>query len=161
MSSARVFILLNFAQTFMGLVDGYFWEVVDRGGLVARVWGMRYEFELPYPPSLNSYYRHVGAKVLISEKGRAYRAEVERVVRYLRRAGRVPAEPMSGELVVEVYIDPPDKRTRDVDNLPKSVLDALTKSGLWSDDGEIYRLVLERRREVVRGGRLTVCVDTI
>ena len=122
---------------------------------------MRYEFTLPYPPSLNSYYRHVGAKVLISEKGRSYRAEVERVVRDLRQAGRVPAEPLSGELAVEVYIDPPDKRTRDVDNLPKSVLDALTKSGLWSDDGEICRLVLERRREVVRGGRLSVSVETI
>jgi crossover junction endodeoxyribonuclease RusA len=32
--------------------------------------------KLPWPPSDNHYYRHVGPKVLISRDGRAYRARV-------------------------------------------------------------------------------------
>ena len=39
---------------------------------------------LPFPPALNSYYRHVVVRgqprTLISEKGREYRERVKRVV---------------------------------------------------------------------------------
>ena len=36
---------------------------------------------LPWPPSVNVYWRHVGAKVLISAEGRAYAKSVyERVI---------------------------------------------------------------------------------
>ena len=37
---------------------------------------MTAEFELPWPPSVNHYYRHVGPRVLISRDGRKYRDNV-------------------------------------------------------------------------------------
>ena len=44
---------------------------------------MTAEFELPWPPSVNHYYRHVGHRVLISRDGRHYRENV---------AGKLAAE---------------------------------------------------------------------
>ena len=49
---------------------------------------MTAEFELPWPPSVNHYYRHVGPRVLISRDGRKYRERVvarfhtDRVAKY-------------------------------------------------------------------------------
>ena len=121
---------------------------------------MRYEFTLPYPPSLNSYYRHVGSKVLISERGRAYRAEVERVVRALRSRGSLGPEALEGRLGLRVAMNPPDNRRRDLDNALKATLDALTHAGLWCDDSQVDRLTIERGVRVVEGS-LIVCVETI
>ena len=37
---------------------------------------MMLEVELPYPPSINHYWRRVGARTLISREGRRFRREV-------------------------------------------------------------------------------------
>ncbi len=52
---------------------------------------------------------------------------------------------------------PPDRRRRDLDNLLKSVLDALEHAGVYADDSQIDLLVT-KRREVVPNGRLLVRV---
>ena len=85
-------------------------------------------FELPWPPSLNHYYRHVGPRVLISKAGRLYR---EAVVARLR--GLLP-KPLDGpvRLLAEFY--PPDFRRRDLDNLLKCVQDALTFARVYHDE---------------------------
>nr|DAH86622.1 MAG TPA: endodeoxyribonuclease RUS [Caudoviricetes sp.] len=44
---------------------------------------MTAEFELPWPPSVNHYYRHVGPRVLISRDGRKYREIVAGIVSQL------------------------------------------------------------------------------
>ena len=121
---------------------------------------MRYEFELPYPPSLNSYYRHVGSKVLISERGRAYRSEVERAVWALRARGSLGPEALEGRLGLRFVMNPPDNRKRDIDNILKATLDALTHAGLWCDDSQVDRLTIERGVRVVEGS-LIVCAETI
>ena len=64
------------------------------------------EFELPYPPSINHYWRRVGPRTLISREGRRFR---ERVLAILA-SHRV--EPLVGPLAVEVEIYPPDNRRR-------------------------------------------------
>lgn len=88
---------------------------------------MTREFELPWPPSVNHYYRHVGSRVLISRDGRKYR---ERIVSRFRAEGietfRCPVE-----LGIELY--PPDKRRRDADNSLKCLLDSFTHGGLYED----------------------------
>jgi crossover junction endodeoxyribonuclease RusA len=45
--------------------------------------------------------------------------------------------------VVTLTAFPPDKRRRDLDNLPKVVLDSLTKAGVWKDDSQIQRLTIQ------------------
>ena len=75
--------------------------------------------ELPYPPSLNHYYRHVGPKVLISAEGRRYQERVGNLLLAHR------ATPVGGPLALEVELYPPDRRRRDIDNTQKGLLDAL------------------------------------
>ena len=107
------------------------------------------EVRLPLPPTLNTYYRHVGPRVLISREGRRFR---ETVAGILAAQG---VRPMAGRLALTVLVRPPDRRRRDLDNVQKALLDALEKGGAYGDDSQID-LLLTRRRDVVPGGRLTV-----
>jgi crossover junction endodeoxyribonuclease RusA len=43
-------------------------------------------------------------------------------------------KPLAGPLSVSWVLAPPDRRARDVDNVRKTVADALTKAGFWADD---------------------------
>lgn len=110
---------------------------------------------LPFPPSVNQYYRHVSkgplaGRVLISEAGRAYRKAVDAVVRQAR-ARKALAMPL--ELRVAVY--PPDRRKRDLDNLLKATQDSLEKSGVYLSDSQIHRISIWFAERVV-GGQLEV-----
>ena len=94
---------------------------------------------LPYPPSVNHYWRHVGSKVLISREGRAYRDKVLMSINY---AGPV----LTGRLSVDLLVYPPDARKRDIENVCKALLDALQHVGVYEDDSQIDRLLVERKR---------------
>jgi Holliday junction resolvase RusA-like endonuclease len=107
------------------------------------------EFVLPYPPSINHYWRRVGPRTLISREGRRFR---ERVTAILAALG---IEPMSGALAVQVEIYPPDNRRRDIDNVQKALLDALQHGGAYTDDSQIVRLSIEKC-EPVEGGKTIV-----
>lgn len=95
---------------------------------------------LPWPPTVNTYWRHVGARVLISREGRAYRQRVDRCV-------LVAGRPRFGarRLAVQIDVFPPDRRRRDLDNLGKALLDALQAAGVYDDDGQIDLLLYRRR----------------
>lgn len=104
---------------------------------------------LPYPPSVNHYWRYVGGRPLISKEGRQYRTLIVGEVRLLRLVK------LRGRLNVRLEFFPPDKRRRDLDNLNKALLDALQHAGVYGDDSQIDRLELVRMR-VVRGGRTQI-----
>jgi|YNPNPStandDraft_1061719.scaffolds.fasta_scaffold00077_37 crossover junction endodeoxyribonuclease RusA len=111
--------------------------------------------ELPYPPSVNHYWRRVGPRTLISRQGRAYRREVAAAV---ERIDRVAEQiPLTGPLSVEVLLYPPDRRRRDLDNTLKGLLDALEHAGVYLDDSLIERLSVEKR-DVVEGGKAVVVI---
>ena len=93
--------------------------------------------ELPWPPSVNHYYRRVGHRTLISREGRKYRAEICAILRDLR------FRPFDGELAMTVDAYPPDRRRRDADNILKSLLDALQHAGAYHDDSQIKKLSVE------------------
>lgn len=104
---------------------------------------------LPYPPSANRLYRHVGPRVLLSSAGRAYYAEVARIVSALRFQTAV-AFPFRGSLAVMIDAYVPDLRKRDLGNVEKACCDSLTKAGVWEDDSQIDDLRI-RRMPVDRG----------
>lgn len=110
--------------------------------------------ELPYPPSVNHYWRRVGHKVLISRQGRDFRARVLAILQPLS------LQPLCGPLAVEMDVYPPDRRVRDLDNLPKGVLDALAQGGLYADDSQVVRLLLVKLSPV-RGGKLILRVEEV
>lgn len=99
------------------------------------------KLSLPYPPSVNRYYRSVvmgrAVRVLVSKQGREYRA----VVGQHKIASGVK-DKISGPVDMTVRLVPPDRRKRDIDNPLKALLDALTHSGVWSDDSQVRKLVV-------------------
>ncbi len=99
--------------------------------------------ELPWPPSVNGYWRSpnkgpLAGRTLISERGRAYRAAVAREIERHR------PQAQAGRLAVHVDAFPPDRRKRDLDNIGKGLLDALAHAGVIRDDGDIDRCSVER-----------------
>jgi len=91
---------------------------------------------LPWPPSVNTYWRHPGGgKHLISEQGRFYRAAVLEAV-FVAGYARLGSAPVS----VAILANQPDKRRRDLDNLLKAPLDALSHARVWDDDSQIQEL---------------------
>lgn len=106
------------------------------------------EVTLPWPPTVNTYYRNVKGKTLISEDGRAYRKAVADQV----LVQRVKRQEGSLRVLIEAY--PPDRRVRDLDNLLKATLDSLTKAGVWADDSQIDDLRIVRMPTI--GGMVKV-----
>lgn len=43
-----------------------------------------YQFVLPYPPSVNTYWRRRGSQYYISDKGQKYRKDVQQIIRQLK-----------------------------------------------------------------------------
>lgn len=111
------------------------------------------QLQLPYPPSVNRYYRNVGSRTLISRDGRKYRQRVEALLARLR------IRPTEGPLAVVVDLFPPDRRRRDVDNAMKSLLDSMQHGGAYHDDSQIVYLEIHKR-EPERGGRVAVQISS-
>ena len=112
------------------------------------------ELELPYPPSVNHYWRRVGSRTLISRGGRAFRHAVCAI---LAASG---IRPLAGRLEVEVVVFPPDNRRRDVDNVQKALLDALEHGGVYTDDNQIVKLAIEKG-PVAEGGKTVVKIRSL
>lgn len=111
---------------------------------------------LAWPPTVNTYWRNVQGRVLISKRGREYRRHVAEQVLIQVRGRRFTDQRLA--LRVDCY--PPDRRKRDLDNLAKGVLDSLAKAGLYNDDSQIDDLRLVRaRRPSDRGGHIVVTIE--
>ncbi len=90
---------------------------------------------LPWPPSMNTYWRTFQGRMIISAKGRDYRKAVAEQV--MLQAGALNYQ---GKLRVQIEAFRPDNRRRDLDNLLKAVLDGCTHAGVWEDDSNIVDL---------------------
>ena len=112
------------------------------------------ELTLPYPPSVNHYWRHVGPRVLISREGHRFRNHVRMILAALR------IEPLTGPLAVCIDIHPPDARRRDIDNIQKALLDALGCGWAYRDDSQIVDL-RAIKRGVVPSGKVVVHIEEI
>lgn len=104
---------------------------------------------LPWPPSANRYYRSVNGRSILSLVARQYREKVVSLV------GQ--ATPLLGRLSLTLYAYPPDQRKRDLDNMLKQTLDALQHAGIFKDDSQIDRILIERKKRV-EGGSMLVSI---
>jgi crossover junction endodeoxyribonuclease RusA len=90
---------------------------------------------IPYPPSVNHYYRNgQGGRKIICDKGKLHREQVWAICR------KHGVHPTRKTLSVHFVVSRPDKRKRDLDNLLKCLCDSLTKGGMWFDDKQIVYL---------------------
>ena len=89
---------------------------------------------LPYPPSANTYWRKWRNRMVLTDKGRAYKDTVAKLARscglYIFPAGRLA-------MTIEAYL--PDARVRDMDNIQKATMDAL-KGCAYVDDKQVRDL---------------------
>jgi crossover junction endodeoxyribonuclease RusA len=69
---------------------------------------------------------------MLSKEGREYRKAVADAV---LEQGRPKIG--SDRCAVDIEVCMPDKRRRDLDNLPKAILDALTHAAVWDDDSQV------------------------
>lgn len=114
--------------------------------------GSGIQLTLPWPPSVNRYWRTFQGRMIISAEGRSYRKAVADQVLIQRGAKHY-----EGKLRVVIEAWRPDKRKRDLDNLLKAVLDSLTHAGVWADDGLIVDLRIYWAEDI--GGMLKVKVS--
>lgn len=117
---------------------------------------MTNKLTLPFPPSINHYWKHraIGrrASVYLSSEAIAYRAVVKNTL---------PAtKPFEARIRVSVQLHAPNRRKYDIDNRIKSLLDALTHSGLWVDD-ELIDCIHIERGAVIAGGLCVVEISEI
>ena len=114
---------------------------------------------LPFPPSVNHYWRHVvmGKRVatLISAPGRKYTNAVLGEVLRQKAAMRI-----NHHVAVTIMLHAPDKRRRDVDNYAKSLLDSLVKANVLEDDSLIRDLRLVWG-DILSGGKAVVMIREI
>lgn len=109
---------------------------------------------LPWPPSVNKYWRTFQGRMIISAEGRSYRKAVADQVLIQRGAKHY-----AGKLRVNIEAFRPDNRRRDLDNLLKAVLDGCTHAGVWEDDSNIVDLRIYWADTV--GGMLKVKVSEV
>ena len=104
---------------------------------------------LPYPPSVNQYWKHRMIKpkgrepivsVYVSREGVAYQQAVFASV--LKQIGK--PKTITKRIHVVVHAQPPTRHRRDLDNILKATLDSLTKAKVWEDDEQIDRLEVVR-----------------
>lgn len=84
---------------------------------------------LPYPPSSNNNTAVVNGRRISSRQYRAWRAKAERDARILSDGAKIV-----GPYRITYTAQRPDWRRRDVENLPKSLADALQAAGVIRDD---------------------------
>jgi crossover junction endodeoxyribonuclease RusA len=102
--------------------------------------------ELPYPPSVNNYWRANGHRRYISPEGVQFAKEVDLVVKQGRH------QSFGNKLVaMSVMIHPRSKRKFDLDNTLKAILDALMKAGMYDDDSQIEYIEIARGEQAENG----------
>ena len=122
--------------------------------------GRKMILSLPWPPSVNVYWRHVGSKVLISAEGREYARKAYNSIIVYRAVKKYSGEALrfDAPISVDIIAYPPNRARRDLDNLPKAILDALTKARVWDDDSLIHDLRV-RWGEVRKGGEIQITIN--
>jgi len=97
---------------------------------------------LPWPPTVNTYWRNVSGRSIISKGGRLYREAVKKLV-----AEHHAGLHFDGLVAVDFHAHMPDRRRRDVDNLPKAMLDSLVHAGVLADDSLVDDMRVRKARD--------------
>ena len=94
------------------------------------------EFKMPWPPSINGYWRTFQNRQIISKRGRDYRANA---ISHLIDI-KLYNKKLSKSLSVELVLNPPTLRRYDIDNFNKALFDALSHGLFWLDDEQVIEL---------------------
>lgn len=111
--------------------------------------------KLPYPPSMNTYWRNFRGNTVLSKAGREYKTAVAECV----VAQEIPKFG-NKRLEVTLFLYPRSKVVTDLDNRLKAVLDGLEDAGVYDNDGNIDILMIQRGA-IRKGGGVDVMIEVI
>jgi len=115
-----------------------------------------YKFILPWPPSINGYWRTVNNRQIISKRGRTYRAEIYTEFLFIGLLNEL----IDKNVNVHMILNPPTLRKYDVDNFTKAVFDGLTAAKFWVDDEQVQKLTVEKGKKI-KGGDVEISVSVV
>ena len=115
---------------------------------------MDYEFELPFPPSVNTLRASVRGRLITSSAGRKYYKAVADRMEWQGLAGEGIATPVTISLVMHHKMNV----RYDVSNYLKAYEDALVKCGFLVDD-HLIEYASIKNGDKVAGGKLVVKVN--
>lgn len=109
--------------------------------------GRKFKYVLPFPPTVNTYWRQHGHTIHISPKGKRYKEQVAANI------GRV-ANTGAFLKATAVYLRPDNVR-RDLDNYKKALYDALKEARVFQDDCQVVHIDAKwQGYETIPGGRV-------
>ena len=111
--------------------------------------------KLPYPPSMNMYWRHFRGNTVLSKAGKEYKTAVAECV----VAQEIPKFGTK-RLEVTLFLYPRSKVVTDLDNRLKAVLDGLEEAGVYDNDAQIDVLMIQRG-EQRKGGGVDVMIEVL
>lgn len=114
------------------------------------------QFVLPWPPSVNTYYRRGAHATYMSKAGRKFKTDVADIVSQSKQS-KVGA----ARIRINMVVWPRDRRKFDLDNRIKSVLDSLQDAGVFDDDEQIDEINIARGNKIVSGGCVHVLIEVI
>ena len=116
---------------------------------------MRAILVLPFPPSMNTYWRNFRGRTVLSKAGREFKIAVQDYV----IENNIPK---FGErkLKITMILRPRDKRKVDIDNRIKAVLDSLQDAGVFDDDFQVDHLEM-MRGEPIKFGAIHVVIEAV
>ena len=116
---------------------------------------MQMTFELPLPPSMNTYWRNFRGRTVLSAGGREYKVTIQDYVaeHNLPKFG-------NQRLGATITIFPRDKRSIDLDNRLKALFDSLQDAGVFDDDSQFDRIFIARGM-IKKGGGCTITISTL
>ncbi len=114
------------------------------------------EITLPLAPSIN-HYKKVG-RVTMTKSDKIYQPRVNSAVttafywQVFMRIKQLGLQSFGEALLsVELDIHPSSNRRMDIDNRIKITLDSLQRAGLYDDDTQIHRLLVEKKCIIPQG----------
>lgn len=113
------------------------------------------ELYTAYPPTVNNYYVKTQRGIHISQKGRKFRDQL--ITDFHEQLEGMPK--IEGKVRIDVIAWVPDNRKRDLDNLMKPVMDAMTHAGFWSDDSQVDQMSVYRGTKVAPEGACYIRVS--
>lgn len=100
---------------------------------------------LPWPPSVNRIWRTTKTgKMYMTKEAKAYK----HLVWVYAQSLATPKFAITDVLHLGCHCYPPDKRSRDLDNLMKIICDSLQYSGIIPNDKQIKSLCMEMHPHV-------------
>lgn len=107
---------------------------------------------LPWPPSVNTYWRPGPRGMYMTAAGRDYRENA------LRQFKDYDFPVITEKCTIKITAWPPDRRVRDLDNILKPILDLLEHAGVVKNDNQFDDIHI-RRGEIEKFGQIYVEIE--